>query len=74
MIRILYSKFVAAILKMAYLTVIELYFNLYTVIFAFFRKFHIRMRMSPYSTQHDVRLDLFTGFVPEMKLKRLSTK
>ena len=66
MIRFLYSKFVAAILKMAYLTVIGLYFNLETAIFAFHGKFPIRMRMSPYST-NDVRLDLFTGFVSEME-------
>ena len=70
MIVFLYSKFVAAILKMAYLTVIELYFSLETVIFAFYGKFPIRMRMSPYST-HDVRLDFFLGFVSEMESRLL---
>ena len=55
---------------MANLTVIGLYFSLETVIFAFYGKFPIRMRMSPYST-HNVRLDLFIGFVSEMD--RVST-
>ena len=66
MIRFLYSNFVAAILKMDHLTVIGLFFSLETVIFAFHGKFPRRMRMSPYST-HDVRLDLFTGFVSKME-------
>ena len=61
-----YSNFLAAILKMADVTVIGLYFSLETVIFAFYGKFPIRMRMSPYSTK-DVRLDLFLGFVSEME-------
>ena len=56
-----YSNFLAAILKMANLTVIELYFSLETVIFAFYGNFPIRMRMSPFST-NDVRMDLFLGF------------
>ena len=58
---------VAAILQMAYLTVIGLYFSLETVIFP------IRMRVSPYST-HDVRLDFFTGFVSEMESRLLGKK
>ena len=52
----------AAILQMANLVVIGLYFSSETVIFAFYRKFP----MSPYST-NDVRLDLFLGFVSEME-------
>ena len=56
----------AAILKIANLTVIGLYFSLETVIYAFYGKFPIRMRVSPYST-HDVRLDLFIGFVSKME-------
>ena len=60
----------AAILKMANLTVIGLYFSLESVIFAFYGKFPIRKCMSPYST-HNVRLDLFIGFVSEME-SRLS--
>ena len=48
---------------MANLTVIGLYFN---VIFAFYGKVSIRMRMSPYST-NDVRMDLFLGFISEME-------
>ena len=63
---IFYSNFLAAILKMAYLTVIGLHFSLETVIFAFYGKFPIRMRMSPYST-NDVRMDFFLGFVSEME-------
>ena len=55
---------------MANLTVIGLYFNLETVIFAFYEEFPIRMRMSPYST-NDVRMDFFLGFVSEME-SRLS--
>ena len=51
---------------MANLTVIGLYFSLETVIFAFYGKFPIRMRMSPYST-NDVRMDFFLGFVSEME-------
>ena len=51
---------------MTYLTVIVLYFSLGTVIYPFYGKFPIRMRMSPYST-YDVRLDLFTGFVSDME-------
>ena len=67
MILFFYSNFLAAILKMAYLTVIGLYFSLETVIFAFYEKFPIRMRiMSPYST-NDVRMDFFLGFVSEME-------
>ena len=58
----------AAILKMANLTVIRLYFSLETVIFAFDGKFPIRMGMFPYST-HDVRMDLFIGFVSEMEFR-----
>ena len=61
-----YSNTLAAILKMANLTVIGLYFSLETVIFAFYGKFSIRMWMSPYST-NDVRMDLFLGFVSEME-------
>ena len=51
---------------MANLTVIKLYCSLETVIFAFYGKFPIRMRMSPYST-NDVRImsDFFLGFVSE---------
>ena len=66
MILFFYSNFLAAILKMANLTVIGLYFSLETVIFAFYGKFPIRMRMYPYST-NDVRMDLFLGFVSEME-------
>ena len=55
---------------MANLTVIGLYFSLETVIFAFYGKFPIRMRMSPYST-NDVRMDLFLGFVSEMESRLL---
>ena len=51
---------------MTNLTVIGLYFSLETVIFAFYGKFHIKMRMSPYSA-NDVRMDLFLGFVLEME-------
>ena len=51
---------------MANLTVIGLYFILETVIFVFYGKFLIRMRMSPYST-NDVRMDFFLGFVSEME-------
>ena len=49
MILFFYSNFLAAILIMANFTVIGLYFILETVIFAFYGKFPIRMRMSPYS-------------------------
>ena len=56
MILSFYSNFLAAILKMANLTVIGLYFNLETVIFAFDGTFPIRIRMSYYST-NDVRMD-----------------
>ena len=56
----------AAILKMANLTVIGPYFSLETVVFAFYGNFPVRMRMSPYST-HNVRLGCFTGFVLEME-------
>ena len=66
MILSFYSNFLAAILKMANLTVIGLYFNLETVIFTFYRKFPIRMRMSPYST-NNVRMDFSLGFVSEME-------
>ena len=66
MILFFYSNFLVAILKMTNLTVIGQYFSLETVIFAFCRKFPIRMRMSPYST-NDVRMDLFLGFVSEME-------
>ena len=52
------------------LTVIGLCFSLEIVIFAFYGKFPIRMRMSPYSTS-DVRMDFFLGFVSEME-SRLS--
>ena len=62
MILYFYSNFLAAILKMANLTVMGLYFSLETVIIAFYGKFPIRMRMSSYST-NDVRMDLFLGFV-----------
>ena len=51
---------------MANLTVIGLYFSLKTVLFAFYGKFPIRMRMSPYSA-NNVRMDLFLGFVLEME-------
>ena len=47
-----YSNFLAAILE--------------TVFFAFYGKFPIRMRISPYST-NDVRMDFFLGFVSEME-------
>ena len=67
MILFFYSNFLAAILKMANLTVIGLYFSLETVIFAFYGKFLIRMRMSPYST-NDVHMDFFLGFVSESRL------
>ena len=63
MILFFYSNFLAAILKMANLTVIVLYFSLEAVIF--YGKFPIRMRMSPYST-NDVRMDLFLDFVSSM--------
>ena len=53
------------------LTVIGLYFSLETVIFAFYGKFSIRMRMSPYST-NDVRMDFFLGFVSEMKSRNVN--
>ena len=66
MILFFYSNFVAAILKMVNLTVIGLYVSLETVIFAFYGKFPIRMRMSPYSN-NDVRMDLFLGFASEME-------
>ena len=66
MILFFYINFLAAILKMANLTVFELYFSLETVIFAFYGKFPIRMRMSPFST-NDVRMDLFLCFVSEME-------
>ena len=55
---------------MANLTVIVLYFGLETVIFAFYGKFPIRIRMSPHST-NDVRMDLFLGFVSEMESRLL---
>ena len=67
MILFFYSIFLAAILKMANLTVIGTHFSLETVIFAFYGKFFIRMRMSPYST-NDVRMNLFRGFVSEWSL------
>ena len=51
---------------MVNLTVIGLYFSLETVIFAFYGKFPIRIRMSPYSN-NDVCMDLFLGFVSEME-------
>ena len=60
------SNFVAAILKMANLTRTGPYFGLETVIFAFYGKFPIRIRMSPYST-HDVLLDHFIGLVSKME-------
>ena len=67
MISCFYSNFVAAILKMANLTVIRPYFSLETVIFAFYGKFPIRMRMSPYST-HNVRWTVLQAFnVSEME-------
>ena len=66
MILFFYSNFLAAILKMASLTVIGPYFSLETVNFAFYGIFSIRMRMSPYST-NDARMDLFIGFVSEME-------
>ena len=58
MILFFYSNFLAAVLKMANLTVIGLYFSLETVIFAFYGKFPMRSRMSPYST-NEVRMDFF---------------
>ena len=64
MISFFYSNFLAAIF--VNLTVIGLYFSLDTVIFAFYGKFPIRKRMSPYST-NDVRIDFFVGFVSEME-------
>ena len=64
MILFFYSNFLAAIL--VNLTVIGLYFSLDTVIFAFYRIFPIRKRMSSYST-NDVRIDFFVGFVSEME-------
>ena len=66
MILFFYSDFLAAILKMANLTVIGPYFSLETASFAFYGKFSIRMRMSPYST-NVVRMDLFIGFVSEIE-------
>ena len=57
---------------MANLTVIGLFFGLETVIFAFYGKFPIRMRMCPYST-NDVRIDLFLGFVSEMESRLFDT-
>ena len=69
MILFFYCNFLDAILKMSNLTVIGLYFSLKTVIFAFYGKFPIRMRMSPYST-NDVRIDFFPGFVSEMESRR----
>ena len=65
MILFFHSYFLAAILKMANLTMIGLYLSMETVIFAFYGKFPIRMRMSLYFT-NDVRMDLFLGFVSEM--------
>ena len=59
------QQLLAAILKMANWTVIGLYFSLETVIFAFYGKFPIRMRMYPYST-NDVRMDFFLGLVLEI--------
>ena len=61
-----YSNFLAAILKMSNLTVLALYFSLETVIFAFYGKFPIRIRMSLYSTK-DVLMDFFLGFISEME-------
>ena len=66
MILFFYSNFLAAILEMIYLTVIGLYFSLGTVIFAFYGKFPLRMRMSPYST-NDVRMD-FSDYKWSMKI------
>ena len=66
MILSFYSNFLAAILKIANMTVIVLYFSLETEIFAFYGEFPIRMRMSPYST-NDVRMAFFLGFVSEME-------
>ena len=60
MVLFFYSNVLAAFLKMANLTVIELYSSLETVIFAFDGKFPIRMKMSPYST-NDVCMDFFLG-------------
>ena len=71
MILLLYSNFLAAILKMANLTVIGLLFSLETMIFAFYGKFPIRMRMSPFST-NDVRMDFFLGFVSEMESRLIT--
>ena len=70
MILFFYSIFLAAILKMANLTVSELYFSFETVIFAFYGKFPIRMRMFPYST-NDVRMNFFLGFVSERESRLL---
>ena len=61
----------AAILKMANLTVIGPCFSLETVIYAFYGEFPIRMRISPYSTHND-RLDCFTGFVSEMESRLIN--
>ena len=58
MILFFYSNFLAAILKMANLTVIGLYSSLETVIYAFYGNFSMKLRMSPYSTD-DVRIDFF---------------
>ena len=73
MILFFYNNFLVAISKVVNLTVIGLYFSLETVIFAFYGKFPIRRRMSPYST-NDVRMEFFLGFVSEMEsgLKHLS--
>ena len=71
MILFFYNNFFAAILKMANLIVIGLYFSLETV-FEFYGKFSIKMRMSPYST-NDVRMDFFLGFVSEMSRLFVST-
>ena len=67
MIFFFYSNFLAAILKMANLTVIGLYFSLETAIFALYGKFPKRIRMSLYST-NDVRMDFFLGFVQKWSL------
>ena len=53
MILFFYSNFLVAILQMANLTVLGLYFSLETVIFALYREFPIRMRMFPYSTNEN---------------------
>ena len=66
MILFFYSNFLAAILKMADLTVIGKYFSSETVIFTFYGEFSKRMRMSPYST-NDVRMDL--GFVSRPRFR-----